>query len=64
MHVAGTTPTNQITIFGPTNPFNWAPIGANKHFIRKSELIDDVEVRDVLKMCEMILTKNKKANAV
>ncbi len=64
MHVAGTTSTPQITIFGPTNPFNWAPIGENKYFIRKSELIDDIGVDDVFKMCEMILSKNKKAHAV
>ena len=64
MHVAGTTSTPQITIFGPTNPFNWAPIGKNKYFIRKSELIDDVEVDDVFKMCEMILSKSNKAHAI
>jgi ADP-heptose:LPS heptosyltransferase len=55
MHVAGTTETPQISIFGPTNPFNWAPIGPNKFFIRESELIDDVEVDDVFKLCENIL---------
>lgn len=56
MHVAGATNTPQISIFGPTNPFNWAPIGENKYFIRKSELIDDVEVEDVFKMCQLILS--------
>ena len=59
MHVAGTTGTPQISIFGPTNPFNWAPIGANKYFIRKSELIDDVAVDDVYHLCDMILNKNE-----
>jgi len=59
MHVAGTTDTPQITIFGPTNPFNWAPIGANKYFIRKSELIDDVSVEDVFHLCEIILQKRE-----
>ena len=59
MHVAGTTDTPQISIFGPTNPFNWAPIGANKFFIRKSELIDDVSVEDVFHLCEIILTKRE-----
>ncbi len=57
MHVAGTTDTPQISIFGPTNPFNWAPIGPNKYFIRKSELIDDVAVDDVYQICLMILNK-------
>jgi heptosyltransferase I len=62
MHVAGTTKTPQISIFGPTNPFNWAPIGMNKYFIRKSELIDDVSVEDVYHLCEIILNEreNKK----
>jgi heptosyltransferase-1 len=51
MHVAGTTKTPQISIFGPTNPLNWAPIGENKIYIRKSDLIDDVAVDDVFKLC-------------
>jgi heptosyltransferase-1 len=59
MHVAGTTNTPQISIFGPTNPFNWAPIGMNKYFLRKSELIDDVSVEDVFHLCEIILQKRE-----
>ena len=55
MHVAGTTETPQISIFGPTNPFNWAPLGPNKYFIRKSELIEDVAVEDVYQLCKMNL---------
>jgi lipopolysaccharide heptosyltransferase II len=51
MHVAGTTSVPQISIFGPTNPLNWAPIGKNKFYIRKSDLIDDIAVDDVFKMC-------------
>jgi ADP-heptose:LPS heptosyltransferase len=62
MHVAGTTDTPQISIFGPTNPFNWAPIGINKYFIRKSELIDDVSVDDVYHLCELILSKKENKN--
>ncbi len=60
MHVAGTTSTPQISIFGPTNPFNWAPIGENKYFVRRSELIDDVSVDDVYDLCEKILIGNGK----
>ena len=59
MHVAGATNTPQISIFGPTNPFNWAPIGINKYFIRKSELIDDVSVEDVYHLCDLILSKKE-----
>jgi len=61
MHVAGATDTPQISIFGPTNPFNWAPLGPNKYFVRKSDLIDDVTVNDVYEICTMILgDKNAK----
>lgn len=60
MHVAGTTSTPQISIFGPTNPFNWAPIGVNKYFIRKSELVDDVSVDEVLNLCKTVLAERKK----
>ena len=55
MHVAGATDTPQISIFGPTNPFNWSPLGPGKFFIRKSDLIDDVTVNDVYDICLMIL---------
>ena len=58
MHVAGTTATPQISLFGPTNPFNWAPCGKNKIFIRKSDLIDEVEVDDVFDVCKIFLGNN------
>ncbi len=57
MHVAGATETPQISIFGPTNPFNWAPVGTSKYFLRKSELIDDISVDDVENLFEIILKK-------
>jgi heptosyltransferase-2 len=57
MHVAGTTNTPQISIFGPTNPLNWAPIGENKYYIRKSDLIDDVKLEDVYRLCRNALKK-------
>ena len=58
MHVAGTLRTPQISLFGQTNPFNWAPVGENKYFIRKSELIDDISVDDVFKLAQFILDKS------
>jgi len=58
MHVAGTTNTPQITIFGPTNPFNWAPLGKKKFFLRKSELINDIEPNDVLLLAKYIFENN------
>jgi len=62
MHVAGTTKTPQISIFGPTNPFNWAPVGHQKYFLRKSELIDDVTVDDVENLFEIIFKKQSSLN--
>lgn len=59
MHVAGTTNTPLVALFGPTNPFNWAPCGKNKIFIRKSDLIDDIQVEDVFNVCNVLL-KNEK----
>jgi len=64
MHVAGTTNTPQVSIFGPTNPFNWAPIGKDKLFIRKSEIVDDITVDDVLNLCKLLLNKNVKVKAI
>lgn len=64
MHVAGATDTPQISIFGPTNPFNWAPIGINKIFIWKSDLIDDVTVDEVYDLSEKLLNINEKVKKV
>jgi len=58
MHVAGTTSTPQISLFGPTNPFNWAPCGKNKIFLRKSDLIDDIQVTEVFDVCKILLENN------
>ena len=57
MHVAGATATPQISIFGPTNPFNWAPVGPTKYFLRKSELISDVSVDSVFDLFTYLLEK-------
>ena len=57
MHVAGATEVSQVSIFGPTNPYQWAPIGENKIFIRKSDLIDDVSVEEVFEVCSILLGK-------
>lgn len=62
MHVAGATKTPQVSIFGPTNPYNWAPVGRNKHFLWKSELIDDITVNDVFNKCIEILSEKTTEN--
>lgn len=55
MHVAGATPTPQISLFGPTNPFNWAPNGKVKHFIRHSDLVNEITVEEVFNLASAIL---------
>lgn len=55
MHIAGSTTTPVISLFGETNPYNWAPFGKNKYFIRKSDLIDDIEVDDIFNLVKIIL---------
>ncbi|MEI7812693.1 MAG: glycosyltransferase family 9 protein [Ignavibacteria bacterium] len=62
MHVAGATKTSQVSIFGPTNPYNWAPIGTNKQFLRKSELIDDITVDDVFETSVRFLSRERSLN--
>lgn len=59
MHVAGATRTPQVSIFGPTNPYNWAPVGKNKIFLWKSDLIDDITVDDVFCSCQKVLNEEK-----
>lgn len=60
MHVAGAVNVPQISIFGPTDPVNWAPIGKDKLYIRKGIDINSVSVDDVYIIAEKFL--NKKAN--
>lgn len=60
MHVAGATSVPQVSIFGPTNPFNWAPIGENKKFIKKSDFIDEIEVNEVLELCRGLINNYSK----
>lgn len=55
MHVAGATEVPLIAIFGPTSPFNWAPMRERVYFLRKSDLIDDVSVNEVFDVVEQII---------
>ncbi len=55
MHVAGATETPQISLFGPTNPYQWAPVGDNKYFIKKEDDINSITVDEVYSLALKIL---------
>lgn len=59
MHVAGSTKTPLIALFGPTNPEIWGPMGENKFLIRKGSNINDIKVEDVIKKIDEVLKNNK-----
>lgn len=58
MHVAGAVNVKQISLFGPTDPKNWAPVGNEKYYLRKSDSINDIEVDDVFNLAKDILEGN------
>jgi heptosyltransferase-2 len=60
MHIAGFSDAKMISLFGPTNPEEWAPAGENKYFIKsKNEIINNISVDDVYNLTEQILEKEK-----
>ncbi|GAB1350538.1 glycosyltransferase family 9 protein [Ignavibacteriales bacterium] len=62
MHVAGSTSTPQISLFGPTNPFVWAPMGKNKVFLQRSDIIDNITVNEVFEIAGRLLSQSPKIN--
>lgn len=60
MHIAGFSDAKMISLFGPTDPAEWAPTGENKYFIKsKNEIINNISVDDVHNLTEQILEKEK-----
>ncbi len=55
MHIAGVLNVPQISLFGLTNPFKFAPIGKNKKFIRKSDFIEDIKTEDIFEECKKFI---------
>jgi heptosyltransferase-2 len=60
MHIAGFSDAKMISLFGPTDPNEWAPQGINKHFIKSiTENINDISVDEVLNLSKKILEEEK-----
>ena len=56
MHIAGSTNVKQISLFGESRTYEWAPRGENKYLIQKeSEDINDIEEKEVLDLCVNII---------
>ena len=60
MHIAGYSGAKIISLFGPTNPAEWAPIGENQKFIKSaSGDINNISVDEVFALAETFLFDNK-----
>jgi ADP-heptose:LPS heptosyltransferase len=58
MHVAASVGTPVLSIFGPTDPLQWAPIGEkNRYIAGKDGVIDSVSVEEVLEVARDMLRK-------
>ena len=56
MHIAGFSNANMISLFGPTNPLEWAPKGINQLYIKsKTNNINNIGVDEVYNKIENLL---------
>ncbi|MBE2281716.1 MAG: glycosyltransferase family 9 protein [Ignavibacteriaceae bacterium] len=55
MHIAGCTDTPQISLFGTTDPLEFAPLGKNKYFMKKSDIVDEIPVEEVFDLSEQLI---------
>lgn len=55
MQIAGCTETPQISLFGSTDPLEFAPLGKNKYFMKKSDIIDEIPVEEVFELSEQLI---------
>lgn len=60
MHIAGYSGAKMISLFGPTNPIEWAPKGINQKYIKsKTNDINGIATNDVYSLAKTFLTDNK-----
>lgn len=60
MHIAGYSGAKMISLFGPTNPAEWAPKGNHqKHIKSKTNDINGIAINDVYLLAKNFLTDNK-----
>ena len=56
MHIAGFSNAKMISLFGPTNPLEWAPTGTNQLYIKSKTInINDISVDEVYNKIEILL---------
>jgi len=60
MHIAGYSNTKMISLFGPTNPAEWAPNGIHQKYVKsKTNDINGIAINDVYSLAKTFLTDNK-----
>jgi len=60
MHIAGFSNAIMLSLFGPTDPYEWSPVGKNKYFVKSgSENINDITVDEVYNLSNQILKEEK-----
>lgn len=58
MHVAGGVDANVLSLFGPTNGFEWAPYGKNDVYIKSgTDNIDDISIDKVFDTAVSMINK-------
>ncbi|MGQ9798589.1 MAG: glycosyltransferase family 9 protein [Ignavibacterium sp.] len=56
MHIAGFSGTKLISLFGPTDPIEWAPLNENSFYIKSAtNNIEDISVEDIISLSIKIL---------
>jgi ADP-heptose:LPS heptosyltransferase len=56
MHIAGFSGAKMISLFGPTNPDEWAPRNKNSFFVKsKTGKIVDISVEEIFTLAEKLL---------